>query len=122
MLFQIYISYIRITVEKRLKQGGHISLIPLWPLLSVFYIYIISDVDKKHTSAEKAYDICFLKSNVFENGCVYICIDVKQINSVFDLSFNYYLVSYYNTTSVLPSSDKMIKLSDECNTQVVSVV
>ena len=33
------ISYICITVEKRLKQGGHISsVIPLWPLLSVFYI------------------------------------------------------------------------------------
>ena len=53
---------------------------------------------------------------------MYIYIDVKQINSIFELSFNHYLVSYYNTTSVLPSSDKMIKLSDECNKQVVSVV
>ena len=57
LLFQKYISYICITVEKRLKQGGHISsVIPLWPLLSVFYIYVFSDVDvdKKDTSAEKA--------------------------------------------------------------------
>ena len=37
LLFQKYISYICITVEKRLKQGGHISsVIPLWPLSSVF--------------------------------------------------------------------------------------
>ena len=31
---------------------------------------------------------------------------VKQINSILDLSFYYYLVSY-NTTGVLHSSDKM---------------
>ena len=55
LLFQKDISYICITVEKRLKQGGHISsVIPLWPLPSVFYIYVFSDVDKKDTSAEKA--------------------------------------------------------------------
>ena len=55
LLFQKYISYICITVEKRLKQGGHISsVIPLWPLPSGFYIYVFSDVDKKDTSAEKA--------------------------------------------------------------------
>ena len=55
LLFQKYISYICITVEKRLKQGGHISsVIPLWPLPSVFYIYVFSDVDKKDASAEKA--------------------------------------------------------------------
>ena len=54
LLFQKYISHICITVEKRLKQGGHISsVIPLWPLPSVFYIYVFSDVDKKDTSAEK---------------------------------------------------------------------
>ena len=48
-------SYICITVEKRLKQGGHISsVITLWPLPSVFYICVFSDVDKKDTSAEKA--------------------------------------------------------------------
>ena len=59
--FQKYISYICITVEKRLKQGGHnpyyghISpVIPLWPLLSVFYINVFSDLDEKDTSAEKA--------------------------------------------------------------------
>ena len=50
---EIYIIYI--TVEKRLKQGGHISsVIPLWPLLSVFYIHVFSEVDKKDISAEKA--------------------------------------------------------------------
>ena len=55
LLFQKYISYICITVEKRLKQGGHTSsVIPLWPLPSVFYICVFSDVDKKDTSAEKA--------------------------------------------------------------------
>ena len=55
LLFQKYISYICITVKKRLKQGEHISsVIPLWPLLSVFYTYVCSDVDKKDTSAEKA--------------------------------------------------------------------
>ena len=55
LLFQKYISYICTTVEKRLKQGGHISsVIPLWPLPSVFYINVFSDVDKKDTSAEKA--------------------------------------------------------------------
>jgi len=44
-----------ITVEKRLKEGGHISsVIPSRPLLSVFYMYVFSDVDKKDTSAEKA--------------------------------------------------------------------
>ena len=54
LLFQKCISHICITVEKRLKQGGHISsVIPLWPLPSVFYIYVFSDVDKKDTSAEK---------------------------------------------------------------------
>ena len=46
--FQKYTSYTCITVEKRLKQGGQISsVIPLWPLPSVFYIYVFSDVDKK---------------------------------------------------------------------------
>ena len=35
---------------------------------------------------------------------LYMC--VKQINSIFDLSFYYYLVSY-NRTGVLHSSDKM---------------
>ena len=46
LLFQKYTSYICIAVEKTLKQGGHISsVIPLWPLLSVFYIYVFSDVD-----------------------------------------------------------------------------
>ena len=55
LLFQKYIPHICITVEKRLKQGGHItSVIPLWPSLSVFYMYVFSDVDKKDTSAEKA--------------------------------------------------------------------
>ena len=55
LLFQKYISYVCITVKKRLKQGGHISsVIPLWPLPSVFYIYVFSDVDKKDTIAEKA--------------------------------------------------------------------
>ena len=55
LLFQKYISYISVRVEKRLKQGALISsVIPLWPLPSVFYIYIFSDVDKKDTSAEKA--------------------------------------------------------------------
>ena len=55
LLFQKYISYICITVKKRLKQGGHISsVISLWPLPSVFYIYVFSDVDKKDTSTEKA--------------------------------------------------------------------
>ena len=38
--------------------------------------------------------------------CVCVCVCVKQINSIFDLSFYYYLVSY-NTTGVLHSSDKM---------------
>ena len=52
---EIYIIYICLTVEKRLKQGGHIpSVILLWPLLSVFCIYVFSDVDKNDTSAEKA--------------------------------------------------------------------
>ena len=37
---------------------------------------------------------------------IYIYIYVKQINSIFDLSFYYYLV-LYNTTGVLHSSDKM---------------
>ena len=54
LLFQKYISYICITVEKILKQGGHISsVIPLRPLVSVFYIYVFSDVDKKDTSEER---------------------------------------------------------------------
>ena len=35
-----------------------------------------------------------------------VCVCVKQINSIFDLSFYYQLVSY-NTTGVLHSSDKM---------------
>ena len=38
--------------------------------------------------------------------CVCVCVCVKQINSRFDSSFYYYLVSY-NTTGVLHSSDKM---------------
>ena len=37
-------------------------------------------------------------------------VDVKQINSISDSSFYYYLVSY-NTTWVLHSSDKMTKLN-----------
>ena len=39
------------------------------------------------------------------------------MNSIFDVSFYYYLVSY-NTTSVLYSS-LIVILSDECNTLVV---
>ena len=55
LLFQKYTSYIRIAVEKTLKQGGHISsVVLLWPLPSVFYVYVFSVVDKKDTSAEKA--------------------------------------------------------------------
>ena len=55
LLFQKYTSYICIAVEKTLKQGGHISsVILLWPLPSVFYIYVFSVVDKNDTSAEKA--------------------------------------------------------------------
>ena len=46
---------------------------------------------------------CDIRSSVF-NKC--ICVCVKQINSIFDLSFYCYLVSY-NTTGVLHSSDKM---------------
>ena len=54
LLFQKYTSYICIAVEKTLKQGGHISsVVLLWPLPSVFYIYVFSDVDYKDTSAEK---------------------------------------------------------------------
>ena len=55
LLFQKYISYICVTVEKTLKQGGLTSsVIPLWPLLSVSYIHVFSDVGEKDTSTEKA--------------------------------------------------------------------
>ena len=55
LLFQKDISYICRTVEKRLKPGGHIISYTIVAItLPVFYIYVLSDVDKKDTSAEKA--------------------------------------------------------------------
>ena len=61
LLFQKYISCICLTVEKRLKQGRHISsVIPLWPLLSVFYIYVFSDVDKKRYKRRKGMSFLML--------------------------------------------------------------
>ena len=78
MLFHKYISYICNTVEKRLKQGGPISsVIPLWPLLSVFYIYVLSDVDKKRYKRRKGIIIymtyVFKKATFLKTG-VYIYI------------------------------------------------
>ena len=54
-------------------------------------------------------------------ACIYIYRGRRkrnqETNSIFDLTFYYYLVSY-NTTSVLYSS-LIVILSDECNTLVV---
>ena len=61
-------------------------------------------------------NICRTAFKVLNSKLERNTVDVKQINSTFDLASYYYLVSY-NTTCVLHSSDKIAKCVD-CNTQV----
>ena len=61
-------------------------------------IYIQIYIYKRVDICRTAYRV--LNSKLERSRCV------QQINSIFDLSFYYYLVSH-NTTGVLHSSDKM---------------
>ena len=78
------------------------------------YIYIYGRVN-----------ICRTAFTVLNSKVERSVVDVKQINSRFDLAFYYYLVSY-NTFCVLHSSDKIARcvvcnqeiMVSCCNTQV----
>ena len=114
LLFQKYISYICITVEKRLNQGGHISsVIPLWPLLSVFYIYVFSDVDKKKDKRREGIIIymtyVFKKSNVFVNGCIYIYMYLYHFTKIWNVE------SRNPKQLVYIASDRSVGRAEDCS-------